>query len=185
VKEGEDPAAVEAAVYEEIEKLKNDPVPAHELQKVKNRYKANAYRRLASPIGIGLQLLIDAGLGDWNHINTSTERADAVTAEDIQRAASTYLVEEKRTVGVFLRKEGAQPEDPEVAALSAEAQPMARQALKQLEEVTDPAQLQQMIAQMKEGAGQAPPEMQPALDLLLKRAGERLEALSAAAEVSK
>ena len=108
-----------------------------------------------------------------------------MTAEDIQRAASTYLVEEKRTVGVFLRKEGAQPEDPEVAALSAEAQSMVRQALKQLETVTDPAQLQQMIAQMKEGAGQAPPEMKPALDLLLKRAGERLEALSVAAEVSK
>jgi len=185
VKEGEDPAAVEAAVYEEIEKLQKEPVPARELQKVKNRYKANAYRRLASPIGIGLQLLVYSGLGDWGYVNTSAEVADAVTAEDIQRAASTYLVEEGRTVGVFLRKEGAEPDDPEVAALPAQAQPMVRQALKQLETVTDPAQLQQMIAQMEQGAGQAPPEMKPAMDLLLKRAGERLDALSNPDEASK
>jgi len=185
VKEGEDPAAVEAAVYEEIEKLQQEPVPAHELQKVKNRYKANAYRRLASPIGIGLQLMVYSGLGDWGYINTSAELADAVTAEDIQRAASTYLVEERRTVGVFLRKEGAEAEDPEIAALPAQAQPMVRQALKQLEAIADPAQIQQMIAQMEQGDAQAPPEMKPAIDLLLKRAGERLEALSSPDEASK
>ena len=49
VKDGEDPAAVEAAVYEEIERLQAEPIPAEELQKVKNRYKAFAYRRLVSP----------------------------------------------------------------------------------------------------------------------------------------
>ncbi|MEE8218636.1 MAG: hypothetical protein V3S03_06685, partial [Vicinamibacteria bacterium] len=184
-KEGVDPAAVEAAVYEEIERLQEEPVPALELQKVKNRYKANAYRRLASPIGIGLQLLVYSGLGDWRYINTSAERADAVTAEDIQRAASEYLVEESRTVGVFLRKEGAEPEDPEIAALPAQAQPMVRQALRQLETVTDLAQVQQMIAQMEQGASQAPPEMKPAIDLILKRATERLEALSGTDEASK
>ena len=33
---------------------------------------------------------------------------------------------------------------------------------------------------MEQAAGQAPPEMKPAIDLILKRAGERLEKLSAA-----
>jgi hypothetical protein len=37
-----------------------------------------------------------------------------------------------------------------------------------------------MIAQMQQAAGQAPSEMKPAIDLILKRAGERLERLSAA-----
>ena len=50
VKDGKDPAAVEAAIYEEIERLQNEPVPAEELQKVKNQAKANAYRRLSSPV---------------------------------------------------------------------------------------------------------------------------------------
>ena len=129
--------------------------------------------------------MVYSGLGDWGYINASAELADAVTAEDIQRAASTYLVEERRTVGVFLRKEGVEADDPEVAALPPQAQPMARQVLKQLEAVTDPAQIQQMMAQMEQGAAQAPPEMKPAIDLLLKRAGERLEALSSPDEASK
>ena len=49
MKDGKEPRAAEQAVYEEIEKLKNEPVPAQELQKVKNAYKANAYRRLSTP----------------------------------------------------------------------------------------------------------------------------------------
>jgi predicted Zn-dependent peptidase len=180
VKEGEDPAAVEAAVYEEIEKLQAEPIPAEELQKVKNRYKAFAYRRLSSPTSIGIQLLLYAGLGDWRYINTSAERIEAVTAEDLQRAAKDYLTKDVRSVGVFLRKEGSAPEDPEVAALPAPAQPMVRNALKQIESVEDPAELEQMLAQMQQAAGQAPPEMRPAIDLILKRASERLEKLSAA-----
>jgi hypothetical protein len=31
---------------------------------------------------------------------------------------------------------------------------------------------------MEQAAGQSPPEMKPAIDLILKRAGERLEALT-------
>ena len=180
VKDGEDPAAVEVAIYEEIEKLQAEPIPAEELQKVKNRYKAFAYRRLTSPTSIGIQLLMYAGLGDWRYINTSAERIEAVTAEDLQRAAREYLTKESRSVGVFLRKEGSAPEDPEVAGLPPQAQPMVRQTLKQLESVEDPAQLRGMIAQMQQAAGQAPPEMKPAIDLILKRASERLEALGAA-----
>ena len=49
VKEGKDPAAVEQAIYEEMDKLKTELLPADELQKVKNQAKANAYRRLSSP----------------------------------------------------------------------------------------------------------------------------------------
>lgn len=182
VKDGEDPAAVEAAIYEELERLQAEPIPDEELQKVKNRYKAYAYRRLSSPTSIGIQLLMYAGLGDWRYLNTSAERIEAVTAADLQRAAKEYLTEKSRSVGVFLREEGSAPEDAEVAALPPPAQPMVRQALKQLESVEDPAQLQQMIGQMQQAAGQAPPEMKPAIDLILKRANERLEALSGAGE---
>jgi predicted Zn-dependent peptidase len=180
VKEGEEPAAVEAAIYEEIEKLKAEPVPPEELQKVKNQNKANAYRRLVSTSAIALQLMAYEALGDWRYINDGAERIDAVSADEVQRVAGEYLTRENRTVGVFLRKEGAAPEDPEVAALPPPAQGMVRQALKQIESVDDPAQMQQMLAQMQQAAGQAPPEMKPAIDLILKRAGERLEKLSAA-----
>ena len=57
---------------------------------------------------------------------------------------------------------------------------MVRQTLNQIDSVEDPAQLQQMIGQMEQAAGQAPPEMKPAIDLILRRANDRLEALTAA-----
>jgi predicted Zn-dependent peptidase len=177
VKDGKDPAAVEAAVYETLEALQKEPIGAEELQKVKNQYKANAFRRLSSPFFVMYQLLLYEGLGDWRYINTSAERADAVTAGDLQRAARDYLQRESRTVGVFLRKEGAAPLDPEIAALPASSQPMVKQALSQIASETDVAKLREGIARMQAGAGQAPPEMKPALDLIVKRAQERLALL--------
>jgi predicted Zn-dependent peptidase len=107
VKDGGDPAAVESAVYEELGRLEAEPVPAEELQKVKNAYKANAFRRLASPFAILIQLMTYDALGDWRYINTSAEMAEAVTAADLQRVATEYLTKQSRTVGTFLRKAGA------------------------------------------------------------------------------
>jgi predicted Zn-dependent peptidase len=178
VKDGKEPAAAEAAVYEEIEKLQKEEVPAEELQKVKNAFKANAYRRLANPFAIFVQLVSYDALGDWRLINTSPERADAVTASDLQRVAREYLTKDNRTVATFVRKEGAAPEDPEVAKLPPQAQAMVRQATKQIEGETDAAKLQEMVAQMQQMGAQVPAEMKPAFDLILKRAGERLQALS-------
>jgi predicted Zn-dependent peptidase len=174
VKDGKEPAAAEAAVYETIGKLQNEPIGAEELLKVKNQYKANAFRRLSSPFFVMYQLLLYEGLGDWRYINNSAEKADAVTAEDLQRAARDYLQRESRTVGVFLRKEGALPEDPEVAALPAPAQAMVKQSLAQIASETDAARLREGISRMQAAAGQAPPEMKPAIELILKRAQERL-----------
>jgi predicted Zn-dependent peptidase len=179
VKDGAEPAAAEAATYEEVEKLQNDEVPAPELQKVKNAYKANAYRRLSSPFYVGLQLISYDALGDWRLINTAPERADAVTAADVQRVAREYLGKETRTVATFRRKEGAPPEDREIAKLPPKAQAMVRQASEQIAAETDPAKLRERVDEMQQMAAQVPPEMKPAFDLILKRATERLQALSA------
>ncbi len=52
VKEGHTTAEIESGLYAELDKLKNEPVPADELQKVKNNFAAGEYRRLSanSPI---------------------------------------------------------------------------------------------------------------------------------------
>jgi predicted Zn-dependent peptidase len=112
VKEGKDPAAVEAAIHEEVARLQSEPIPAEELQKVKNQGKAGAFRRLSSPFSILIQLLYYDGLGDWKYINSYADEVDAVTAADIQRVARAYLTKENRTVGVFLRKEAAPAPSP-------------------------------------------------------------------------
>ena len=107
VKDDQDPAAAERALGEEVARLQAQPVPARELQKVKNQAKANAYRRLGSPFFVMIQLLEYDGLGDWRFLDTYAEEVDAVTAEDVQRLAREYLTRENRTVGVFLRKAAA------------------------------------------------------------------------------
>jgi hypothetical protein len=117
------------------------------------------------------------GLGDWKYINSYADEIDAVTAADLQRVAKEYLTKENRTVGIFLRKEGAAEEDPEMAALPAQAQAMVKQSLQRILAETDAAKLREGIARMQEDAGQAPPEMKPAIDLIVKRAQERLAAL--------
>jgi len=179
VKDGKDPAAVEQAIYEELEKLKTEPVPADELQKIKNQAKANAYRRLSSPFSIAIQLMIYDGFGDWRYINTYAEEVDRVTAADIQRTAKEYFTKENRTVGIFLRKGGdsAADDDPDVAALPAPAQAMARQQIARIKAETDPAKLREGLAQMEEAKSSVPPEMKPVLELIVKRAQERLAVL--------
>lgn len=177
VKDGRQPQEVEAALDAEVERLVKEEVPAEELQKVKNQAKANAYRRLSSPTFIMFQLLIYEGLGDWQYINSYADEVDKVTAADLKRVAAEHLKRENRTVGVFTRKEGAAPADPELAALPAEAQAIARQGLQQIEAEKDVERLRQGLAQLEQGMGGAPPEIKPALELMLKRGQEKLAAL--------
>ncbi len=110
-------------------------------------------------------------------------RIQAVTAEDIQRVARTYFTPEDRNIMWYSRKEGTQ-EDPGLAALQGQAKTAAKQMLARIAQVEDPAQLSQMIAHLEGSMGQAPPEFQPALELVLERARQRLEELeSSTAEV--
>ena len=182
VKDGQDPAKVEAALYEVLDKLKTEPVPDQELQKVKNQAKANAYRRLSNGTFIMFQLLNDDGLGDWKMINTASEAVDAVTAADIQRAAKQYFTKETRAVGIFTRKAAdagsASVEDPDILALPEQARPMAKQALERLKAEKDATKLKEQMDQMRAQAGQVPPQMKPLFDLMLRKGEERLAELA-------
>jgi predicted Zn-dependent peptidase len=178
--EGVDHQMVEEALLAEIERLKDEPVPERELQKVKNQSLANSYRRLQSDFFLLLQLLLYDVWDDWRFLNDSPAEIEAVTAEDVQRVANTYLTDTDRNTLWYYRTEGTD-EDPDLAALSGQGKAMAKSALAQINQIDDPAELEQGLAQMKAMKGQAPPEFQPAIDLMIKRATERLEMLQAAA----
>jgi predicted Zn-dependent peptidase len=178
--EGVSHQQVEDALLFEIERLKKEPVPDRELQKVKNQSLANSFRRLQSNFFLQLQLLFYDALGDWKYLNESPAKIEAVTVEDIQRIADTYLTDTGMNVLWYSRKEGTE-EDPELAALSGQAKAFAKQAIAQIAAVEDPAELEQGLAQMNAMKGQAPPEIQPAIELIIKKATQRLEELKAAA----
>ena len=178
--DGVDHQIVEQALLTEIEQLKNEPVPDRELQKVKNQSLANSFRRLQSNFYLWLQLLFYDVWDDWRFLNESTAEYGAVTAEDIQRVANTYFTDTGRNVLWYFRNEDSE-EDPELAALTGQAKAMATQALAQIAQVEDPAELEQGLQQMQTMKSQAPPEYQPAIELIIKRATERIEKLRTAA----
>jgi predicted Zn-dependent peptidase len=102
--EGRTPEQVEQAIYAEVEKLKQEPVPTEELQKVKNNFAASEYRRLTSNMSVLMQLIFNEGLGDWREINAAGPKYQAVTAVDLQRVAKKYFTKENRSVAIYTRK---------------------------------------------------------------------------------
>ena len=105
-REGHKPEEVEQGIYDNLERLKKEEVPAEELQKVKNNFAAAEYRRLTSNFPILMQLIQNEGRGDWKEINEGGINIQKVTAADIKSAANKYFAKENRTVGIFNRKPG-------------------------------------------------------------------------------
>jgi predicted Zn-dependent peptidase len=91
---------VEAAIYEEIEQLKREPVTERELQRIKNQYEAWLIRRMDSNITIAFQLAYaQSTKGDYRAILNKVEMIKKVSAADVMEAAKRYLIERNRTVG--------------------------------------------------------------------------------------
>ena len=181
-KEGKTPAEVAAKALAEIERLQKEPVPADELQKVKNNIAANSFRRLSSNFPILVQLLVAEGYGDWSEMNSGPKRLDAVTTADVQRVAKTYLVKENQATALVSRKGGTAPpaEDGALAGLPEQIRPMIAQSLQRIAAETDAAKLKEGVAKMEAQASQVPPEVKKGIDLLVSRAKERIAELEAA-----
>ena len=98
-------AEVEAALYEELERLKKEPVTPKELEKVLNNLDADLIRGLRSNTGLAAQLsMYQAVAGDWRYVLKSREKAATVTAGDVQRVAAKYFTKSNRTVAVLVKK---------------------------------------------------------------------------------
>ncbi len=182
VKEGKTPAEVAAKALGEIERLKKEPVPVDELQKVKNNIAAGSFRRLSSNFPILVQLMVNEAYGDWQEMNTGPKKLEAVTAADVQRVAQTYLVKENQATALVSRKAGSAPseDDAALADVPEQIRPMIRQSLQRLGAETDAAKLKDGIAKMEAQSAQVPPEMKKGFDLLVAKAKERLAELETA-----
>ena len=96
---GKDPAEAEAAIYQEIDKIKDGTIEDWELDKA--RYTAR--RNAAAGETNTLQRAIELGqyalfYNDPNLINTRVDHIIKVTAADVQRVARKYLTKENRSV---------------------------------------------------------------------------------------
>jgi zinc protease len=105
---GKTPADVEAAIYDEIEKVKAGPIADWEMEKARNSARRNAASGLTSTLNKAIMLGEDALFyNDPNRINTIAERVQKVTAADVQRVAAKYLTPENRSVIVTTPKAAA------------------------------------------------------------------------------
>jgi predicted Zn-dependent peptidase len=177
-RDGKTPEDVEQGIYAELERLKNDPVPAEELQKIKNQYAAYQYRKLESGFNILHQLLVYDGLGDWQEINEAGARIQAVTAADVQRVTRKYFTKENRAVGIYTRKPGTGGgDDGDLAGLTDEQKGALQQLVAQLKQQNDPNQLKQGLEQMSRRAPQVPAEQKSFFQAYLKRIEARIAEL--------
>jgi predicted Zn-dependent peptidase len=108
VRPGKNFAEVEQMVYEEIERIKNEPVADWELEKVRMGLRRQRAQSLQSTLSRAIQLgQFAVYYNDPGLINTLEEKINRVTKEDIQRVARTYLKDTNRTVIITVPKPGA------------------------------------------------------------------------------
>lgn len=182
------PEQLESAWYEELEKLKAEPVGERELQKVKNQNAANDYRRLQNTFFLMVQIGYAEAKGGWEYLNTSPARLQAVTADDIKRVANKYFDAKNRSVATYKRKAGSAPvgEDAEFTRLTAKMPgPMKSGMKKQLAEIakeTDAGKLKEALGQVEQIKGQVPDQMKPVFEYMVKKVQERIAELEKTAK---
>jgi len=103
---GKTSSEIESVVLEEIEKLKNEKVSIEELNKVKTQARANLIRGLDSNLGMAINLAqYQVNTGDWRNLFKQIDIIAAITPDDIQNVAKTYLTIKNRTVAMIETEE--------------------------------------------------------------------------------
>jgi len=109
---------VEAAIWEEIERIKAEPPTAWELERIVNSHEADLVKNLESSLETAQNLSISQQvMGDWKFDWKTIDALRKVKPEDVSAAAAKYLVRSNYTVG-FIR--------PPLAAKSAQAKGAAK-----------------------------------------------------------
>jgi len=119
---GKNIADVEAAILEEIERVKTGTIDDWEIQKARNNARRGFLSRLTSSLGRAVLLAENAVF--WNNpnkINTQAEDIAAVTVSDVQRVARQYLTAQNRTVVTTMPKAATAAAGAAEAALNGAA----------------------------------------------------------------
>jgi len=94
--------AAEAAIWEQIERLKTEPVPADELTKVQNKTESTMIFSEMSLLDKAMNLAQFELLGDADMLNHETEKYLAVTAKQIKDLANKIFRKDNSSTLVYL-----------------------------------------------------------------------------------
>ncbi|MFM2006366.1 MAG: hypothetical protein RLZZ09_2021 [Pseudomonadota bacterium] len=97
--QGKSVAELEAALLDEVRRLRDDPISAEELQRVKAQVSASHVYQLDSIMYQAMQIgtAETVGLG-WKKVGEYVDKVNAVTAEQVQAVARKYLVDDHLTI---------------------------------------------------------------------------------------
>ncbi|NJO78182.1 MAG: insulinase family protein [Cyanobacteria bacterium RM1_2_2] len=94
---------VAAAVDAELTRLKTEPIPFEELDRIKTQARAGLMRILASNQGMASLLPeYEAKTGSWRNLFEELKAIEAVTAEDVQRVANELFQPQNQTIGKLM-----------------------------------------------------------------------------------
>ncbi len=102
MQKGHEPVEAEKAIFEEVERLKNEPVLDKELKKAVNGALSAFVSRQQSVRGQGMLLGRFNLLWDYKLLEEYVDRLNAVTKEDIMRVASKYFTRKNRTIAYLI-----------------------------------------------------------------------------------
>jgi zinc protease len=94
--------AAEAAIWEELELLKQQQIPADELTKVKNKTESTMVFSEMSLLDKAMNLAQFELLGDADDFNHETEKYLAITAAQIQKQANAIFRKENSSTLIYL-----------------------------------------------------------------------------------
>ena len=100
----------EAAIWEELEKIKAETVPADELTKVKNKTESTMIFSEMSLLDKAMNLAYYELFGDADMLNHETQRFLAVTAAEIQQQANQLFRKDNSSTLVYLAEKSESPE---------------------------------------------------------------------------
>ncbi|WP_071134365.1 M16 family metallopeptidase [Millionella massiliensis] len=111
VMEGTSLETAEAALWNELERMKNEPVGDYELEKVKNKFEANNVFGEINVLNKAMNLAYFEMLGDAALINDEVAQHNSVTRDEIQEVSRRIFRPENSSTLLYI----ADPEAPDTA----------------------------------------------------------------------
>jgi zinc protease len=102
VADGVKPEEVRDIMAKVMEDFAKNPATKEEVDRAKQKLKADFERALTKSKNIAIQLSEWAGAGDWRLMFIYRDRVALVTGADVDAVAAKYLKQTNRTVGMFL-----------------------------------------------------------------------------------
>ncbi len=96
---------IENGIWDELERLKSEPVSDEELSAVVTKARAGLYNQLLSNFGMARQLASEEALtGNWQNLFKHIQALQAVSKDDIMRVAKQCFVRSNMTVGTIVHE---------------------------------------------------------------------------------